>query len=120
MTDLEYIRSQLPPSELLTQLAEESTELAQAALKLRRALVGVNPARVNRIDAYAALLEEISDVELSLMVCGVPRDEHEKAIVNQIVEEKLKRWRCALEEREVSHEAKADDKAGNGCRHSQE
>lgn len=33
----------LPKTEILAQLAEEASELAQAALKLRRALDGTNP-----------------------------------------------------------------------------
>lgn len=39
MTEISDI---LPKEELLCQLAEECTELAQAALKLRRAITGVN------------------------------------------------------------------------------
>ena len=35
----------LPKTEILAQLAEEASELAQAALKLRRALDGTNPPR---------------------------------------------------------------------------
>lgn len=33
----------LPKTEILAQVAEEASELAQAALKLRRALDGTNP-----------------------------------------------------------------------------
>lgn len=33
----------LPPTEILAQMAEEHSECAQAALKLRRALDGTNP-----------------------------------------------------------------------------
>lgn len=33
----------LPPTEILAQMAEEHSEGAQAALKLRRALDGTNP-----------------------------------------------------------------------------
>lgn len=33
----------LPKTEILAQLAEKASELAQAALKLRRALDGTNP-----------------------------------------------------------------------------
>lgn len=33
----------LPKTEILTQLVEEASELAQVALKLRRALDGTNP-----------------------------------------------------------------------------
>lgn len=37
----------LPKTEILAQLAEEASELAQAALKLRRALDGTNPTPKN-------------------------------------------------------------------------
>lgn len=43
MTDLEYIVSKLSKEEILCQIAEEASELAQAALKLRRAITGLNP-----------------------------------------------------------------------------
>lgn len=43
MTDIRYIASVLSTEDILCQLAEEASELAQAALKLRRALTGTNP-----------------------------------------------------------------------------
>ena len=42
MTDIEYIASKLSREDILCQLAEEASELAQAALKLRR------PGRIRR------------------------------------------------------------------------
>lgn len=54
----------LPREEILAQLAEEAAELAQAALKLRRALDGTNPTPVSEAEAGAALIEELSDVAL--------------------------------------------------------
>lgn len=39
----EKIKQHIPQDELLAQLAEECAELSQAALKLRRALTGINP-----------------------------------------------------------------------------
>ena len=62
MTDFEYIASKLDDGELLCQIAEEAGELVQAALKLRRALNGVNPTPVTVPKAYDELLKEIADV----------------------------------------------------------
>lgn len=65
-----YVRSRLPDDELLCQLAEEADELGHAALKLRRALMGVNPTPVTASEALDELVEEISDVALSLTLLG--------------------------------------------------
>lgn len=48
--------------ELLAQLAEEAAELAQAALKLRRALDGSNPTPISTNRCREALAEEYTDV----------------------------------------------------------
>lgn len=51
------VKDYLTQAELLCQLAEESAELAQAALKERRALEDDNPTPVSYTDAHANLLE---------------------------------------------------------------
>ena len=43
----------LPEEELLAQLAEECSEAAKAALKLRRARDGVNPTPVSEEEAFS-------------------------------------------------------------------
>lgn len=63
---IEYIKEQLSQEELLAQLAEEATELAHAALKLRRAIDGTNPTPVAREKALENLVEEIADIYLVL------------------------------------------------------
>lgn len=63
---IQYIRSQIPREELLAQLAEESTELAHAALKLRRSIDGTNPTPVTEEQAMENLREEVADVLLIL------------------------------------------------------
>ena len=63
MTNIEYIASLYTEGDLLCQLAEEAAELAQAALKLRRAITQNNPTPVTAADARAVLIEEIADVE---------------------------------------------------------
>lgn len=52
----------LPKTEILAQLAEEASELAQAALKLRRALDGTNPTPKSVEECEANLMEEFADI----------------------------------------------------------
>lgn len=59
---MEYIKIQLPETEILAQLAEEASELAQAALKLRRAIEKRNPTIVSEEMARENLCEEYGDV----------------------------------------------------------
>lgn len=65
MTDLEYIAANLSDEDILCQIAEEAAELAQAALKLRRAITGTNPTPVSVDEALHNLHEEIIDVSLA-------------------------------------------------------
>ena len=119
MSDLEYIRSCLSREELLAQLAEEAAELSQAALKYRRALDGTNPARIGSDEAYADLLGEIADVELSMLALGIPRGENESDFICMIMAEKMVRWRKSLAARtqeqpkENTHEEKKNDQTTN-------
>lgn len=55
----------LPKTEILAQLAEEASELAQAALKLRRALDGTNPTPKSVAECEANLMEEWADVNVA-------------------------------------------------------
>lgn len=66
MTDIEYIASRLSREDILCQLAEEAAELAQAALKLRRAIAGTNPTPVSVDGANHTLNEEIVDVAVAV------------------------------------------------------
>jgi hypothetical protein len=86
---LEYIRESVPHEELLAQLAEEATELAQAALKMRRKLDGRNPTPVPLSQAYDNLTEEIADVRLCLRVLGF---DPSAPNYNKMEERKLRRW----------------------------
>ena len=99
MSEFDYIREQVPQSELLAQLAEEAIELAHAALKLRRVYDGTNPTPVKRSEAFANLKEELADVELLLMVLGYDRGMliSEK---HRIMDAKLQRWVSRLKEKE--------------------
>lgn len=76
----------------LTQLAEEASELAQAALKYRRALQtarweeNISPTPKTLNDAYDSLVEECSDVMLAALVLK------KELISNDIMLNKAGRW----------------------------
>lgn len=91
------IRS-LGEPELLCQLAEEASELAQAALKLRRVLEGKNPTPCTESECRENLTEEVADVDLLFKLCGLVEDGKIDHIL-EIEMVKKKRW----EERLKNH-----------------
>ena len=88
----------LPKTEILAQLAEEASELAQAALKLRRAINGENTTPRSISECEAALDEEIADVWLCIREVGFSDDEH-LIIQGEIMSEKHERWLSRLNAR---------------------
>ena len=88
---IEYIQEKLTTEELLCQLAEEASELAQAALKLRRVYGDSNPTPTTYEDAIANLHEEIADVKLLLKVLGLD-DPNDRAKHAHTMQAKLNRW----------------------------
>lgn len=60
MSIISEIAGRLPAEEILCQCAEECAELAQAVLKLRRAMAGTTPVTPYR--AIASVNEEAADV----------------------------------------------------------
>lgn len=90
----EKIKQRLPQDELLAQLAEECAELSQAALKLRRALTGINPTPVTAEEARANLIEEIADV---YNVSGFLLETEDFLEIYDIVQQKRERWLKRLE-----------------------
>ena len=95
---IDVIREMMPLAEVMTQLAEEASELAQAALKYRRTLSNANPTPVSRREAETKLLEEIADVKLCLHVAGLEEVRH-KIRVNRTITQKADRWMKRLLER---------------------
>jgi len=93
-----FIRDQIPEAELFCQLAEEASELAQAALKMHRVLDGRNPTPVRLSEAWANLEEEVADVLLCLRVLDIKTENHEYWVG---MDEKLKRWVGRLRKREA-------------------
>ena len=84
------------------QIAEEASELAQAALKYLRFIKGVNPVYVNGVRAdkndsvfaqhlHDNIREELSDVVLACDVAGFKP-------YKSMMQWKLSRWRMRLEE----------------------
>lgn len=93
MTDYELIRNTITPDDMLCQLAEEAAELAQAALKLRRAVGGTNPTPVTRNEATKELITEIADTAVAVKVylacdAAVEIDD----VIKRIMSRKTARW----------------------------
>ena len=88
------IKQHLPQDELLAQLAEECAELSQAALKLRRALTGINPTPGAADEARRNLVEEAADV---YNVLGLLLDAEDNAEIYSIIRRKKERWLKRLE-----------------------
>lgn len=101
MNDIEYITKRLDENELLCQVAEEAGELAQAALKLRRALTGQNPTPVPVSKAVEKLLEEMADVNNAgnvwLYYVNISPD-----VIAKTEREKRKRWAERLRVKEFT------------------
>lgn len=93
----------LPKTEILAQLAEEASELAQAALKLRRALDGTNPTPKSVEECRKSFEEEYADV----VNCIIALDCMDDAVfdrMQKIQREKEVRWISRLEAKEQSDE----------------
>lgn len=88
----------LPKTEILAQLAEEASELAQAALKLRRALDGTNPTPKSAEECEKAFEEEYADI----VNCIIALDLDDAAFdrMQKMQHEKKARWLSRLEEKE--------------------
>lgn len=94
--NIAFIRDNVPMQERLTALAEEATELAQAALKYRRTLIKGNPTPVDRENAKRALLEEIADVECCNIALDLPPADW--MCIGKILKRKAQRWANRLKE----------------------
>ena len=85
----------LSEEELLCQLAEEASELSQAALKLRRAITGRNPTPKTIGECRHDLVEEVADVGLALKYLGLTDPEAVKESC-EIMRFKERRWENRL------------------------
>lgn len=84
---MNIIKQSIPITELLAGLAEEASELAQAALKLRRVYDGTNPTPVKEEDAQERLYEEMADVKLYCSMLSVNPE-----YISKVMQFKQKRW----------------------------
>lgn len=93
---MDKIISTLTLDDLLIQLAEEASELAQAATKYYRVTHGANPSPVPVQDARNALIEEIADVNVAADAVrrkmGISCDE-----IAEVEDTKIERWRRRVE-----------------------
>ena len=106
---MNFIKRKVPVEELLTGLAEEAAELAQAALKLRRTFNGVNPTPISEEQAMERLYEEIADVKLYVSLLDV-----NPQYISEVMQHKLSRWRDRIEERDKKNEQAASEKTNPG------
>lgn len=70
---------------LYEQLAEEATELAQAAIKMGRILRGENPSPVTPHFAEHMIIEEYNDIMNVINILGIPENK-------ELQREKMRRW----------------------------
>lgn len=100
-----YITDRLTEDEILCQLAEEAAELAQAALKLRRAITGTNPTPTDKYKALANLLEEVVDVQNAINAFKYKRGEDFHEYIEHTITYKRIRWEERLREKERKERA---------------
>lgn len=102
MTDLEYIVANLSDEDILCQIAEEAAELAQAALKLRRAITQTNPTPVSDEEAVDSIIEEYADTigafEIWAAKCGGDGVRLVGADIGEIIDKKYSRWAKRIKE----------------------
>ena len=94
MGKISIVKMEMPVVELLAGLAEECSELSQAALKLRRVFDQTNPTPVSEKDAKERFFEEVADVQLYMTMIDIPWN-----YIKQIATEKQKRWEKRIEEK---------------------
>ena len=98
---MNFIAIKLGKEELLAAAAEEATELAQAALKLRRAYSGTNYTPNTDYMCLKNIAEEIADLELWVDVLKWSLTINSTIFINKekadIKEKKLDRWVQRLE-----------------------
>lgn len=114
MNNIDPILLKVGPAECLAVLAEEATELAQAALKLRRTMDSVkdkNPTNMSGYEALDNLIEEIADVQNAWMVLLSLDLERTVKDINATIARKYDRWakRVGLELKEEHDEDEEEE-----------
>lgn len=94
----------LPKTEILAQLAEKASKLAQSALELRRALDGTNPTPKSIEECEENMLEELADIKVAFTVYLSDSKPCIKARVSEEIyktaEIKLDHWLSRFEAKE--------------------
>lgn len=101
MADIIDITKYLSATEVLAQLGEEGAELAQAALKLRRAMDGSNPTPKSVAECVKNLQEEFADVMLCVRVVCEATDTNFDDFLDgtaDVMAKKCDRWATRLED----------------------
>ena len=100
MTDLEYIVENLSEEDILCQISEEAAELAQAALKLRRAITQTNPTPVTAEKAADNLIEEYGDTVVAMTAYYMKHDAIDGKVAEIIEQDnpKFNRWAKRIKE----------------------
>ena len=93
----------LPDTEILAQLAEKASKLAQAALKLRRALDGTNPTPKSVEECQKAFEKGYADV-VNCIIALDCMDDAAFERMQKMQHEKEVRWLFRLEAKEQSDE----------------
>mgnify|MGYP007090493203 CR=1 FL=1 len=88
---MDKISDYLSTGDLLCQLAQECSELAQAALMLKRAMEGTNPPQRSILECWDDLDDGIAVVFLVIQQMGLTDREHTEKFV-AIAEKKKERW----------------------------
>ena len=99
---IETIRNKTPYTEQLAILAEECTELAQAALKMRRVVdLNASPTDETIESAVRNMREEVADVLTCMLVIGdYINDIEPSPSVKRTIDYKIKRWCDRIEKRD--------------------
>lgn len=102
MDYLYFIQENLSQAALWGQLAEECTELAQAALKKQRLLMRENPPRKTEKEIDQAIMEEIADIDICLNVLDVFLKEEE--CYTKAIQTKPARWAAIIDTAKLAEE----------------
>lgn len=97
---MEELRGMLTPADLWGQLAEEASELAQAALKMQRLELGNNPPRKTPQECINNVIEEHADVDFCFKLLGW--DDHKE--MGAVQKAKAGRWVSILKGVKADHD----------------
>ena len=97
---MEELRGMLTPADLWGQLAEEASELAQAALKMQRLELGNNPPRKTPQECINNVIEEHADVVFCFKLLRWDDNKEMKAVQKA----KAGRWVSILKGVKADHD----------------